>query len=98
MARPAALFVQEAQRHACQIVAGCGGKTANAKSILQVLALGVNRGAEVVISTDGEGEEAALVGLVGLVGAWWAWWAGRNARRWHARLSANDRTHACIQA
>lgn len=63
-ARPAARFVQEALKHACAISLESNGKRADGKSILQVLALGVKQGQEVVVRADGEGEEDAAKRLV----------------------------------
>lgn len=65
-ARPAALLVQQASKHACRVSIEYGGKRADAKSILQVLALGVKDGEEVVIRAEGEGEPDALAALVQL--------------------------------
>lgn len=66
-ARPAALFVQEAMKHPCKITVESDGKRADAKSILQVLALGVKCGQEISIITEGENENTALQKLVSLV-------------------------------
>ena len=66
-ARPAALFVQEAMKHPCKITIESNGKTADAKSILQVLALGVKCGQEISIVTEGENENTALQKLISLV-------------------------------
>lgn len=65
-ARPAALLVQEAVKHPCRVSIEYGGKRADAKSILQVLALGVKDGEEVVLRAEGEGESEALAALVHL--------------------------------
>ncbi|MBE3519725.1 MAG: HPr family phosphocarrier protein [Firmicutes bacterium] len=66
-ARPAALFVQEAMKYPCKIIVESDGKRADAKSILQVLALGVKCGQEISIITEGENEHTALQKLVSLV-------------------------------
>jgi len=68
-ARPAGLFVAEARKHACTIRVECMGRRADAKSILAVLALGANHGAEVVITTDGPGAAETLQDLVSLMEA-----------------------------
>ena len=65
-ARPAAVLVQQASKHACSVSIEYGGKRADAKSILQVLALGVKDGEELVIRAEGEGESEALAALVDL--------------------------------
>ncbi|MEA4884864.1 MAG: HPr family phosphocarrier protein [Clostridia bacterium] len=66
-ARPAARLVQEAMRHRCKITLMASGKKADARSMIQVLALGVQCGQEVVIRTDGTGEVEALQQLVSIV-------------------------------
>jgi phosphotransferase system HPr (HPr) family protein len=62
-ARPASLFVREAAKFKSAITVFCGEKQANAKSILNVLALGANQGALVTIRAEGEDAEAALQAL-----------------------------------
>lgn len=66
-ARPAATFVREAQRHACEIRVAKGERVADAKSILGVLSLGVGQGDTVRLEVDGPGEKEALAALVKLV-------------------------------
>lgn len=66
-ARPAANLVQEAARHKCSIKLEFEGKKADAKSILQVLALGAGCGKEVTVCADGPGEEEALRKIVELI-------------------------------
>ena len=66
-ARPAALFVQTAKQFNCDVKVTHGEKEANAKSILSVLALGVEQGAVITISTEGEGADQALAALKALV-------------------------------
>ena len=68
-ARPAAAFVQEALKHKCSVVLEAGGRKANGKSILEVLALGVKHGQEVILRTDGEGEKEASHNLCRLLTA-----------------------------
>lgn len=63
-ARPAAAVVAEARKHACQLFIQQGDRRANAKSILQVLALGVKDGEEIIIRAEGEGEQPALAAVV----------------------------------
>jgi phosphocarrier protein HPr len=62
-ARPAALVVQQAAKFGCQLMIEHGARKANAKSILQVLALGVKGGEDVRISADGHGEAEAIAAL-----------------------------------
>lgn len=66
-ARPAALLVKAAKQFQSDITVAHGDRTANAKSILQVLALGVNRGAQIVIRAEGSDSGAALSSLRELV-------------------------------
>jgi phosphotransferase system HPr (HPr) family protein len=54
-ARPAANMVREAAKHAPSITLHANGKRADAKSILQVLALGAKGGTEVTVEVTGEG-------------------------------------------
>ncbi len=66
-ARPAALFVQTAQRFQSDIQVRHGDREASAKSILGVLALGVGQGAVITIRAEGEDAEAALDALQALI-------------------------------
>jgi phosphotransferase system HPr (HPr) family protein len=54
-ARPAANMVREAAKHAPTISLQANGKRADAKSILQVLALGAKGGTEVTVEVSGDG-------------------------------------------
>jgi phosphotransferase system HPr (HPr) family protein len=53
-ARPAGLFVREAARFSASITVSANGKRANAKSILEVLALGATGGTDVAIAASGD--------------------------------------------
>jgi len=66
-ARPAAMFVQEAMKFKSNINVEFGDRKADAKSILQVLALGVKCGSLIVIRADGEDENEAVEKLVRLI-------------------------------
>jgi phosphocarrier protein HPr len=69
-ARPAAIFVRLASSFPANItISKAGGEAhpVNAKSILGVLSLGVNKGDQIVINSDGEREEEALNALLELV-------------------------------
>ncbi len=59
-ARPAGLFVKEAAACACSVTVSKDGKEVDAKRILGVMSLGVKKGQEIVLKTDGEGEEEAM--------------------------------------
>lgn len=66
-ARPAALFVQTAQRFKSKIIVKSGKKTTDAKSILGVMSLGVTRGTTITILAEGEDAREAIEALVYLV-------------------------------
>lgn len=67
-ARPAALFARAAGATGVPItIALRGGDPVDARSVLNVLTLGVGHGDEVLLTAEGDGAEAALAGLVGLL-------------------------------
>jgi phosphotransferase system HPr (HPr) family protein len=66
-ARPAALFVQAAMAHQAAISVAKGGKKGNAKSIMGVLALGVQQDDEITITAEGPDEAVALLALTELI-------------------------------
>lgn len=66
-ARPAAIFVQNAKSFQSQITLGKNERTANGKSILSVLALGAEKGDQVVLTISGSDAETALTKLVRLL-------------------------------
>lgn len=66
-ARPAANFVKTAIRFRSRLTVGVNGKTADAKSILAVLALGATGGTVLRLYADGEDARAALDALVACV-------------------------------
>lgn len=59
-ARPAALIVQRAKSFDAEVTIVKGGKTANAKSVMSLLALGAATGDSVMISARGTGSAEAL--------------------------------------
>ncbi len=59
-ARPVALLVQVASQFESSIYVECGNKKVNAKSIMGMMTLGLNVGENVMVSADGEDEEAAI--------------------------------------
>jgi phosphotransferase system HPr (HPr) family protein len=65
-ARPAAALVVAARAHPCSLTVEYNGKVADAKSILQVLGLGVEDHETVTVRADGEGEDAALAAIIAL--------------------------------
>jgi len=66
-ARPAALFVQEANKFTSDIFVVKGSKKVNAKSIMGIMSLAVSRGAEITIQAEGPDAEQAVEVLVELV-------------------------------
>ena len=62
-ARPAALFVQEANRFSSDIFLEKDGKKVNAKSIMGLMSLAVSTGTEINIIADGDDEQSAIVAL-----------------------------------
>jgi len=66
-ARPAAQFVQEANRYSSHIFLEKDGKKVNAKSIMGLMSLAIANGEEVRIIADGPDEETAMNHLVSFV-------------------------------
>jgi phosphocarrier protein len=66
-ARPATLFVKAAQKYEAVIIVLYDGNSANAKSLLSLLALGVGKGGEVTLTADGNDEKEALAALTRLI-------------------------------
>lgn len=66
-ARPAAVFVNLATKFKSQIYVRKDGKKANAKSILHIMSLGIDKGSSITISADGEDESEAVARLIELV-------------------------------
>jgi phosphotransferase system HPr (HPr) family protein len=62
-ARPAGLFVKTAMRFEARLRIEAGGKQADAKSILAVLALGAKGGTPLTLSADGPDADVALDAL-----------------------------------
>jgi phosphotransferase system HPr (HPr) family protein len=62
-ARPAGLFVKTAMRFQARLQVEAGGKQADAKSILAVLALGARGGTPLTLSADGPDADVALDAL-----------------------------------
>lgn len=62
-ARPAALFVQVANRFEANITVSRNEEKVNGKSIMGILMLGAEQGSEIVLEADGKDAEAALVEL-----------------------------------
>lgn len=66
-ARPASMLVKEAGKFSAEISLEFNGKKANAKSIMSVLSLGVGKDSEIIVSANGDDENAALEGIINLI-------------------------------
>ena len=66
-ARPAAEFVKTANAFDCEVWVRKDDLEVNGKSIMGMMMLAAERGAEIVIRTDGPDADAALEELAGLV-------------------------------
>lgn len=68
-ARPAAMLVKKATEFSCEITLIKGDKKANAKSIMNLLALGLAENDEVTVVTTGEKEVEALQAIGDFLGS-----------------------------
>ncbi|WP_232696574.1 HPr family phosphocarrier protein [Brevibacillus daliensis] len=66
-ARPAAFFVQEANRYRSDIYVAKDNKKVNAKSIMGIMSLAISSGSEITIMAEGPDEMDAVEKLTGLV-------------------------------
>jgi catabolite repression HPr-like protein len=66
-ARPAAQFVQEANRYASHLFLEKDGKKVNAKSIMGLMSLAITKDEEIKLIADGADEDAAISSLVAFV-------------------------------
>ncbi len=66
-ARPAAFFVQEANRFAAEIFVEKDNKKVNAKSIMGIMSLAISSGTEITISAEGTDASQAVSSLAALV-------------------------------
>ncbi|MFP3376944.1 HPr family phosphocarrier protein [Bacillus sp. SIMBA_069] len=66
-ARPAALFVQEANRFHADIFIEKDGKTVNAKSIMGIMSLAIGTGSMITITAEGSDAEEALEALAAYI-------------------------------
>jgi phosphocarrier protein HPr len=66
-ARAAARFVQTATRYRSRITLGRDGRSMDGKSILGILLLAAAQGSLLVVTADGEDEEAAIRALAELI-------------------------------
>jgi phosphotransferase system HPr (HPr) family protein len=66
-ARPAAYFVQEANKFAAEISVQKDDKKVNAKSIMGIMSLAISSGTEIIIAADGIDEKEAVARLKEIV-------------------------------
>ncbi|HEY0827758.1 MAG TPA: HPr family phosphocarrier protein [Bacilli bacterium] len=66
-ARPAALFVQEANKFSSEVFVEKDEKKVNAKSIMGIMSLAISSNTEVYISAEGSDAEQAVTALMILV-------------------------------
>lgn len=66
-ARPAALFVQEANKFSSEVYVEKDEKKVNAKSIMGIMSLAISSGTEVNICAEGSDAEQAVIALSELV-------------------------------
>ncbi len=59
-ARPAAMFVQQANRFSSEVFLEKDGKKVNAKSIMGLMSLALGTGSVVTLSVDGSDESEAI--------------------------------------
>ena len=62
-ARPATVLVNTASKFGADISLTYGDKKVNLKSIMGVMSLGVQQGAEITITAEGDDAEAAITAL-----------------------------------
>jgi catabolite repression HPr-like protein len=62
-ARPAALFVQEANSFSSEIFLEKDGKKVNAKSIMGLMSLAISTGSQITLAADGSDEDEAIAAL-----------------------------------
>ena len=66
-ARPAGLFVKKASEFASQVQINFDGKTANAKSIMGLMGLGLQKGSKITLVAEGQDSTEAVKELRELV-------------------------------
>ena len=66
-ARPAALFVQVANKYDSRIVVKSDKEEVNGKSIMGILMLGAEQGTEIIIEADGDDAQIAILELEKIV-------------------------------
>lgn len=66
-ARPAALFVQQANKFSSDVFVEKAGKSVNAKSIMGIMSLAISKGTEITIRAEGSDAERAVETLTEMV-------------------------------
>lgn len=66
-ARPSAMFVTEATRYEAEVYVSKDGTKVNGKSIMGVMMLAAEKGAELLLEVNGPDEEAALAALIKVI-------------------------------
>lgn len=67
-ARPAGKIAKLAQTYDAQVVVSCKDKTAQAKSVLELMLLGAYGGDQLTVTADGPEAEKALSAIQSLIG------------------------------
>lgn len=62
-ARPAAMFVQIANKFDCDILVKRGSQEVNGKSIMGILTLAANKGSKILVRAEGPDSQAAITEL-----------------------------------
>ena len=68
-ARPVAMLVQVASQFESSVYINSGEKKVNAKSIMGMMSLKLQRGEDVTIVAEGQDEDAAVTGVASFLGA-----------------------------
>lgn len=66
-ARPAALFVQTANRFNCEVTVRKGRQKVNGKSIMGIMTLAVQQGASIIVRTEGPEAAEAMTEISRLI-------------------------------
>lgn len=66
-ARPAGIFAKKAAQFKSQVMIQTPSKKVNAKSIMSLMGLGIEKGHQITIITEGEDEQEAMKSLVQLI-------------------------------
>lgn len=65
--RPAGVLSQTSMKYKSTTIIECGEKRVIAKSVLNVMAAGIKRGAEITVVCEGPDEEEALAAVTGAI-------------------------------